>query len=324
MYKRALFYLKFRAFAIFLTVIFITILSGCVKNTTVNVANIGLNTDTIRGTLLIRSQDNLWNISKRFKLPIRDIINANSISPPYRLKTGDRIKLPKPKEYIVRENDSIYSISRLFNIGVGDLIRINDMRPPYKIYTGQRLKLPNYSTTKNIAPSKYSKKYSNNSYNPKTKSYKITRPAGKKAVAIEKNTSYKNYKSKNVPQSYKYIWPVRGKIISSFGPKTDGLQNDGVNIAAPKGTPVKSVLSGKVVYVGNELSSFGNLVLIKHDNGIISAYGHLDNTKIAKGDIVKQGDIIGTVGSSGNVSTPQLHFELRRGSQAINPQNYLI
>lgn len=327
MCKRALFCLKRKLFIPLILSILLgsLLLSACSNSRSVHVATIGLNTDAIKGTVLVRSNDNIWSISKRFRLPLRDIIDINSISPPYKLQVGQRIKLPQPEEYIVRENDTLYSISRIFSVSISDLVHINNMRSPYRLHTGQRLRLPSHRKTR-IAKSYYQKRDSSVNYKNhknKNKRYKTTRPTGKRAVPIEKETTF----SKNDNNSYnnaRFIWPVRGKIISSFGPKSDGLHNDGINIAVPMGAPIKSVSSGKVVYVGDDLNSFGNLILIKHENGWISAYGHLKSTKVSKGDWVKQGDIIGTAGSSGNVTSPQLHFELRRGSKAINPQKYLI
>ena len=120
-----------------------------------------------------------------------------------------------------------------------------------------------------------------------------------------------------------FLWPVRGRIISGYGPKSDGMHNDGINIAASKGTPVAAAAAGTVAYVGNELRGFGNLVLIKHSNGYITAYAHLDKVSVTRGASVARGATIGTVGQTGSVTSPQLHFELRRGSAAIDPADHM-
>ncbi len=117
----------------------------------------------------------------------------------------------------------------------------------------------------------------------------------------------------------KFLWPVNGKIISPFGPKDGGQHNDGINIAAPLGTPVHAADTGVVVYAGNELRGFGNLLLIRHDNGWVSAYAHCDALLVKRGDTVKRGQVIARVGQSGNVNAPQLHFELRKGAEAVDP-----
>ena len=120
-----------------------------------------------------------------------------------------------------------------------------------------------------------------------------------------------------------FQWPVKGHVISGFGNKSKGLRNDGINIAAPRGAPVVAAENGVVVYAGNELRGFGNLVLIKHTDGWVSAYAHNDRLVVKRGDKVQKGQRIALVGSSGGVTTPQLHFELRKGKRARDPRKYL-
>ena len=114
-------------------------------------------------------------------------------------------------------------------------------------------------------------------------------------------------------------WPVAGPVISSFGPKHGGLHNDGVNIAARPGTPVRAAQSGSVVYAGNEIRGFGNLVLIRHASGLTTAYAHLEQMLVERGQKVSKGARIATVGTSGGVSPAQLHFEIRKGRKALDP-----
>jgi murein DD-endopeptidase MepM/ murein hydrolase activator NlpD len=120
-----------------------------------------------------------------------------------------------------------------------------------------------------------------------------------------------------------FIWPVDGKVISRFGPASDNLRNDGINIAAPVGAPVKASAGGTVAYAGNELRGFGNMVLLRHDDGWVTAYAHNSSLLVQKGEKVAQGQTIARVGSSGNVDTPQLHFELRKGTKAVDPVKVL-
>lgn len=120
-----------------------------------------------------------------------------------------------------------------------------------------------------------------------------------------------------------FIWPVKGDVLTEFGPMAKGQHSDGVNIAAPRGTPVKAAENGVVAYVGNELKGFGNLLLIKHADGWMTAYAHNDQLLVGKGEQVRRGQQIATVGSSGNVSQPQLHFELRKGTEAVNPADHI-
>jgi murein DD-endopeptidase MepM/ murein hydrolase activator NlpD len=120
-----------------------------------------------------------------------------------------------------------------------------------------------------------------------------------------------------------FLWPVRGHVLEGFGSGPGGTHNDGINIAAPRGAPVEAADGGIVAYAGNELRGYGNLILVKHQNGWISAYAHCDLILVKKGEKVARGQVIARVGSTGNVSEPQLHFELRRGNKPVDPQEYL-
>ena len=117
----------------------------------------------------------------------------------------------------------------------------------------------------------------------------------------------------------KFRWPVRGRVISSFGSKPNGAQNDGINVSVPEGTSVKAAENGVVAYVGNELKGYGNLVLIRHADDWVSAYAHNSQTLVQRGDKVTRGQIIAKAGQTGAVSSPQLHFELRKGSRPVDP-----
>ena len=121
----------------------------------------------------------------------------------------------------------------------------------------------------------------------------------------------------------KFSWPVNGSVKSAYGPKAAGRHNDGVNIGAPLGTPVRAAAEGDVVYVGDSVAGFGNLVLIRHSGGYSSAYAHMQNPLVKQGERVTAGQTIGQVGKTGNVTSPQLHFEIRKGTQAINPETML-
>jgi murein DD-endopeptidase MepM/ murein hydrolase activator NlpD len=120
-----------------------------------------------------------------------------------------------------------------------------------------------------------------------------------------------------------FIWPVRGPVIEGFGAGPDGTRNEGINIAAPRGAPIRAADGGVVAYVGNELRGYGNLILIKHPQGWISAYAHCGAVLVRRGEKVRRGQIIARVGATGNVTEPQLHFELRRGQKAVDPRPLL-
>ncbi len=120
-----------------------------------------------------------------------------------------------------------------------------------------------------------------------------------------------------------FLWPVRGRILEGYGSSANGTHNDGINIAAPRGAAVQAADAGVVAYAGNELRGYGNLILVKHPNGWISAYAHCDLILVKKGEKVGRGQVIARVGATGNVSEPQLHFELRRGNKPVDPQEFL-
>ncbi len=123
--------------------------------------------------------------------------------------------------------------------------------------------------------------------------------------------------------SGRFAWPVRGRVVSTFGRKGGGLVNDGVNIAAPLGTPIRAAHAGTVVYVGNEVRGFGNLILIRDASGVVTAYAHADAVAVRQGQSVREGQVIGRVGSTGAVNTPQLHFQVRRDGRPVDPMRYL-
>jgi murein DD-endopeptidase MepM/ murein hydrolase activator NlpD len=118
-------------------------------------------------------------------------------------------------------------------------------------------------------------------------------------------------------------WPVEGKIITQFGLQPNKVKNDGINIAAPAGTAVKAAADGTVIYSGNGLGGYGNLVLIKHKNGLFTAYAHQESISVKNGTLVKRGQVIGKVGKTGNVKSPQLHFAVRQGKKPVDPMLFL-
>ena len=117
----------------------------------------------------------------------------------------------------------------------------------------------------------------------------------------------------------KFRWPVSGKVIVNFA----SSKGTGINIAAPEGTPVKAAENGTVIYVGNGVEGYGNLILIRHANGYVSAYADLKDASVQKGAVVGRGDTIGSTGSTGAVTSPQLHFELRKGATPVDPMPLL-
>ena len=126
------------------------------------------------------------------------------------------------------------------------------------------------------------------------------------------------------PGTLAFAWPVTGPIIADFGGTLNGGRNDGINIATPYGAPIHAAAAGQITYAGNELRGYGNLVLIKHDDGYVTAYAHAERIVVNRGDYVAKGQIIGYAGQTGDVTSPQLHFEIRKGVQPVNPRSLLV
>jgi murein DD-endopeptidase MepM/ murein hydrolase activator NlpD len=153
---------------------------------------------------------------------------------------------------------------------------------------------------------------------PKLTKYQSTKPKKQNSKAIQKSITPPKIKT-----SGRFTWPVQGRLLSLYGSKGDGLHNDGINIVAPRGASVKAAGSGVVAYAGNQLPGFGNLLLIKHSGGWVTAYAHNSSLLVKRGDKVGKGQVVAKVGASGNVTDPQLHFEIRKGKKAINPLRHL-
>ena len=254
--------------------------------------------------------DTLYSISRRYNVPIRDIIETNRISPPYTLYVGQNLRLPSARTHTVAHGDTLYSISKTYNVDITTLSRLNNLRSPFILSIGQKLSLP--------------ASLGNNSY---TTTSPIKTQTVKSAKKTTTRNSYKPSSNKRIkPTTYrknKFAWPVKGSVISKFGTLGKGRSNDGINIKAPLGTKVLAADGGKIAYAGNELKGFGNLILIQHNDGWITAYAHNRELLVKRGQWVKKGTPIATVGSSGGVNTPQLHFEVRSGKKPLNPLAYL-
>ncbi|MEM6780916.1 MAG: LysM peptidoglycan-binding domain-containing M23 family metallopeptidase [Pseudomonadota bacterium] len=307
------------------------------------------------GVHTVLDGDSVYTISKAYRLPTRDIITLNDISPPYRLTVGYRVKLPPPREYTVQPRDNLRDIARTFDTTTSQIARLNNLRAPYSVRTGQVLRLPTPSLKVQqavVRPSVEERTVTSapvgrverevlssgrvvteppqpSATTSSASSGSVAKPSvkpGMKPKVQQASTSTRAALPDKVPArsgNGKFMWPVDGKVISTYGPKADGLHNDGINIKVPKGTPVRAAENGVVVYAGNELEGYGNLVLIRHEDRWMTAYAHLDKFLIKKGETVRRGQSIGTVGSTGQVDSSQLHFEIRRGTEAKNPKLYL-
>ena len=267
----------------------------------------------VDGVHIVAVNDSLYGISRRYGVSTRSIIGANRLQPPYRLIVGQRLKLPRPRIHRVVRGDTLYGISRQYGVAMSKLASLNDLKSPYKIMVGRSLRLPDAIEAERAQTAR------------KVVRKGIPKALDRRVTSKPKKSAAMRPKLPKLPKARGgFVWPVEGRLISRFGAKGKGLHNDGINLAAPRGAPVQAAQAGVVAYAGNELRGFGNLLLIRHDKGLMSAYAHNEALLVKSGDTVRRGQTIARVGSSGSVDQPQLHFEIREGREAVNPLRFLI
>lgn len=251
---------------------------------------------------------------------------------PYRLpkvKSGERIVTIAP-------GDTVSELAQLYRVDFARLAARNNLSAPFTIYVGQKLVIPAWKdpsrpvprnrpeTRPDPQPARQIAAAPAQSL-PKPR-IKPTPRAGEAETPAARATTATRRPPAALPDPHQrsgFVWPVQGPIVLGFGPSKGGLYNDGINIGARQGTPVKAAENGVVAYVGNELRGFGNLILINHADGYVTAYAHTDKMLVKRGQRVKRGQNIATVGSTGAVNQPQLHFEIRKGRKARNPLKIL-
>lgn len=274
------------------------------------------------GAYVVQRGDTVYGVAQKNGVSTRALIDWNRLRPPYLLVSGQALRLPSRRTYIVQRGDSVYAISRRFGVDMTTIVRLNNIPSPYTIHIGQRLQLP-----ATAGPETHVAGTSATPAGSTTGSNQATRPTlGSQPSPVAKPAAPRQVVSVPRPPARAgegFVWPVEGRVVSSFGSKTGGRHNDGLNIAAPRGAPVRAAENGVVAYAGREIRGFGNLLLIKHDGGLITAYAHADSLLVARGDVVTRGQVIAKVGKTGGVDNPQLHFEVRRGTTAVDPGQFL-
>ncbi len=286
-------------------------------------------------TITVQKGDTLYDLARRFSVPSKEIIIQNRLRAPYHLNAGQKLKISRGALYAVKRGDTLYEISRQHQVDMASLARINKLQAPYTLKTGQSLRLPSRSFALASAPPKKSATQVAKSVAPKAKPSKpktrlvLAKGPDPYAPKPKAKPRKQNYAKAKTPNSFRhgdvkdFRWPVKGKVISRFGPKKGGIYNDGINISVPNGARIKASGDGVVVYAGTELKGYGNLLIVKHNNGWLSAYAHNQKILVRRGDVVKRGQAIALAGNSGNVEKPQLYFALRKGRKAVDPLKYL-
>ena len=286
--------------------------------------------------ITVAAGDTLYSLAQLYGTTVDELIRENNLSAPYTLSVGQKLKVPVEKESMavqtitvptrattttrvelqeitVAAGDTLYSLSRKYSVPVNDLAVMNNLSAPFTLSVGQKLKVPNL----NNAPVRTKVAATNDSNTAPT-----VVASGKPKEKISSDPTQK-LPTISARSSSKFSWPVQGKVLSAYGAKGDGLFNDGINIAAARGTSVGAAENGVVAYAGNEVKGMGNLIIIQHSGGWMTVYAHLDSMSVRRGNKVSVGQKIGTVGETGKVDQPQLHFEIRKGTKAYNPASYL-
>lgn len=283
------------------------------------------------GTVFVRPGDTAYAIARRSGVPVRDLIQANQLQAPYILAVGQQLRVPQLRLHRVRAGESLTTVSERYGVGRREIVQLNGLVSPFRLHPDQILRIPGGGSP--TAPTRITRVVAGAEVvplPPPRPPGRVARADGATRPAVTVTAQKAPAAPAPAPTPTKVattasglVWPVAGQVVSRFGPKPGGLHNDGINIRAPRGTPVRAMTGGEVVYAGNELRGFGNLVLIRHPGGLTTAYAHLDRIAVQRGDRISRGQAIATVGNTGGVDPAQLHFEIRKGRKAIDPVNRL-
>jgi murein DD-endopeptidase MepM/ murein hydrolase activator NlpD len=311
-------------------------------------------------TIIVGTSDTLETLARRYNVSSAAILQANGYKGPRVLSPGQQLIIPHPAAvaaaapalaapvskpvavasaaapsvHVVNHGDTLLSIARRNHVPVAELTKANGIEPSAKLKLGTKLTVPGARTAA-VAPVAQPAAVATAQpavpvAAPATKLAAATPDPQQKARLAQAAPTAEETAAENPVKAADatgalptFRWPVRGKVITSYGAKTNGKANDGINLAVPEGTPVKAAEDGVVAYSGNELKGYGNLVLVRHSNGYVTAYAHASELLVKRGDTIKRGQIIAKSGQSGEVGSPQLHFEIRKGSSPVDPLQFL-
>jgi murein DD-endopeptidase MepM/ murein hydrolase activator NlpD len=305
----------------------------------------------------------LYSIAKANNTTVARLAAANNLHAPYAVSTGQVIRIPgaaqaalpattsepvattaaamRPKAggtHQVAAGETLFSLGRKYGMSPYTIADANGLPHDKALVLGQNLRIPGAgapAVAAAVPKSKTSGTLANTDTtvasaepSPTTGTAVAKQPAAGQSLAAEEVPAttaapVQSGTTMATPAVSGMRWPVKGKVISEFGAKPNGLKNEGINIAVPEGTGIRAAESGVVAYAGNELKGYGNLVLIRHDGGWVTAYAHAKELFVKRGDTVKRGDVIAKAGQTGSVSSPQLHFEVRKGATAMDPMKFL-
>lgn len=243
--------------------------------------------------------------------------------------------------YVAKNKDTVDSVAQRFGVSPQTIIDRNNLKPPYTLKAGQTIAIPGARVIEPSSGASSSTATAAAAPNPPAAVKRETlAPPGQSEAPHSASPAAATPAPATPPPGQptplspaashaasagptpRFEWPVRGKVVSSYG-SHDGQRNDGIDIEAPKDTVVHAADSGTVVYAGNEVRGMGNLLLVSHSGGYITAYGYNDSLLVKKGDTIKKGQAIAKVGTTGSASDPRLHFEVRRGNKTLDPATVL-
>jgi len=245
------------------------------------------------GAHIVKPGETIYSLARHYRLTPMAIAKANNVGLDHRVKVGDRVVIPGQTSAAPRLAAPAPAVQPKPAQAAPQIAAKPEIKPAVKPQATPKV------AQNDAAPSAH-----------------IVTPAADPLPESAPTGTAGN-------SSVSLRWPVRGKVIQAFGPKSSGGQNDGINVSVPEGTPIKAAEDGVVAYAGNELKGYGNLVLVRHANGFVTAYAHASELAVKKGETIKRGQVIGKAGATGNVSSPQLHFEVRRGATPVDPAQYL-
>lgn len=302
----------------------------------------------------VNRNETLYSIARAHKVALRDIIDLNKIKAPFIVRAGQVIQLPKARTHVVQKGDTIYSLSRKYRVALNSLTNINNIAEPYRIRVGEVLQIPfpglatgrQAATARPIAPTLPALKQAVTQppLPPQTQNYRPVTAAPDGLKRLPTLPSRQVQTSQNVPlpqprpivlaqktvrkavptlpplSKSQFLWPIRnGNVVAGFGKRRSGVESNGIDISGTRGSAIRAAENGVVAFAGNGLRGYGNLILIQHQKGWVTAYAHTQNVQVSKGQIVKRGETIAHLGETGAVSEPVLHFEVRRFGEAVNP-----
>ncbi len=298
------------------------------------------------GEYVVQSGDTLRGIGNRTGAGSEAIAAANNLPPPFTIYPGQRLIVPGGRYHSVSAGETGIAIAQAYGVRWADMVALNALEEPYILRIGQKLRVPDGGAAPQpvriaAAPNQPAAAAAvpaseASTLERRAAAFSIgiddivtgSQPAlaeGRRAAAAVAKPQQAVATAIAQPSAFdgRFAWPVRGRLLSSFGSNKGGRVNDGINIAGRAGTPVLAAGSGVVAYSGDEIGVFGGLVLIDHGGGWITAYGHLGRLDVVRGEKVNAGQPIGTVGQTGYVSEPQLHFEIRQKRKPIDPTTKL-